>query len=220
MPGVVPDQPRIYHIVHVDKLASIAADKFLFSDAIMADRPSTGTVIGMTNIKERRKSELQLSSHPGLFVGSCVPFYFCPRSVMLYQISKGNSGISYTGGQDEIVHLVAPMHDAVTWAEQNQRRWAFTLSNAGSRDFEDRADLAALPEINWDGVKARRWSGGSVDPSVKIGKQAEFLVEHSFPWGLIRGIGTKSDQVARRAAEALGEGGPQMAIRPKPEWYY
>jgi hypothetical protein len=29
----VPDNPKIYHIVHVDKLASIAADGFLWSDA-------------------------------------------------------------------------------------------------------------------------------------------------------------------------------------------
>ncbi|MDE2301420.1 MAG: DUF4433 domain-containing protein [Sphingomonadales bacterium] len=74
--------------------------------------------------------------------------------------------------------------------------------------------------MNWDAVAANRWSGGTVDPSVKRGKQAEFLLEHSFPWHLIRGIGTKSDRVARVAAQALGNGGQQMAIRPKPEWYY
>ncbi len=220
MPGTVPDQPKIYHIVHVDKLAAIAADGFLYSDAEMAQRPAIGTVIGMNKIKARRMTELYLASHPGLFVGSCVPFYFCPRSVMLYLIHMRNAELAYKGGQDDIVHLVAYMHEAVAWAEQQERRWAFTLSNAGSYDFEDRADLAALPEINWDGVAARQWAGGTVDPAIKRGKQAEFLLEHSFPWHLIRGIGTKSDRVARLAAQALGNAGQQMAIRPKPEWYY
>jgi CxxC-x17-CxxC domain-containing protein len=37
----------------------------------------------MNKIKERRL-KLPLSSHFNLFVGDCVPFYFCPRSVMLY----------------------------------------------------------------------------------------------------------------------------------------
>ena len=220
MPGTVPLQPKIYHIVHVDKLASIVADGFLFSDAVMAERPANGTVIGMNNIKARRMNELRLASHPDLFVGGCVPFYFCPRSIMLYMIHMRNAELSYKGGQDEIVHLVALMDDAIAWADEQQRRWAFTLSNAGSFDFEDRADRAALSEVNWDAVAANQWSGGTVDPSVKRGKQAEFLVEHSFPWHLIRGIGTKSDRVARLAAQAMGNGGQQMAIRPKPEWYY
>lgn len=215
-----PANPKIYHIVHVDKLASIAADGFLWSDAEMAERPANGTVIGMNNIKARRMTELTLASHPGLFVGECVPFYLCPRSVMLYMIHMRNAELAYQGGQNDIVHLVANLNDAVAWAQEQQRRWAFTLSNAGSRDFEDRCDIAQLDEINWAAVAATRWSGGTVDPAIKRGKQAEFLLEHSFPWHLIRGIGTKSDRVARVAAQALGNGGDQMVIRPKPDWYY
>lgn len=215
-----PLKPKIYHIVHVDKLASIAADGFLYSDAVMASRPANGTVIGMNNIKARRMTELTLASYPDLFVGQCVPFYFCPRSVMLYMIHMRNAELAYQGGQDDIVHLVALMDDAIKWAEGHDRRWAFTLSNAGSRDFEDRADRECIGEVQWDAVKAQRWSGGSVDPSIKRGKQAEFLIEHGFPWHLIKGIGTKSDRVARLAAQALGQEANQMVIRPKADWYY
>ncbi len=57
-----PAQPKIYHIVHVDKLASIATDGCLFSDVVMAQRPANGTVIGMNNIKARRMTELTLTS--------------------------------------------------------------------------------------------------------------------------------------------------------------
>jgi len=215
-----PANPKIYHIVHVDKLASIAADGFLWSDAELEGKAVPGTVIGMSNIKARRMNELTFDSHPGLFVGECVPFYFCPRSIMLYMIHMRNAELAYQGGQDDIVHLVANLNEAVAWAEAEERRWAFTLSNAGSYDFEDRADLTQIGEINWAAVDATRWSGGIVDPSVKRGKQAEFLIEHCFPWHLIRGIGTKSDRVARMTAQALGNGGHQMAIRPKPDWYY
>ncbi|MBE0347362.1 DarT ssDNA thymidine ADP-ribosyltransferase family protein [Pseudoalteromonas peptidolytica] len=43
--------------------------------------------IGVQNtIKQRCLTELTLSSYPDLFVGQCVPFYFCPRSIMLYVI--------------------------------------------------------------------------------------------------------------------------------------
>ena len=57
----VPAQPKIYHIVHVDRLASIIADGCLWSDAMMDQRQGVGTTIGMGSIKARRLMDL-----PGL----------------------------------------------------------------------------------------------------------------------------------------------------------
>jgi hypothetical protein len=78
-----PAHPKIYHIVHVDCLASIVADGGLDCDTVMAGRQNTGPKIGMEDIKQRRRG-LPIDCRPGLCVGECVPFYFCPRSVMLY----------------------------------------------------------------------------------------------------------------------------------------
>lgn len=86
----VPERPKLYHIVHFDRLASIVADGCLWCDAEVEQRDSQGTTIGIPHIKQRRLTELPLASHPGLYVGACVPFYFCPRSVMLYLLHKGN----------------------------------------------------------------------------------------------------------------------------------
>ena len=86
---LVPTEPKIYHIVHVDRLTSIISDGYLWSDAETRRRGVGRTGIGMDRIKKRRLEELTLSSHPDLFVGDCVPFYFCPRSVMLYLIFRG-----------------------------------------------------------------------------------------------------------------------------------
>jgi hypothetical protein len=134
-----PAAPKIYHIVHMDRLSSIIADGNLWCDAEIARRQAAnpGTTIGLNSIKQRRLNELKLASHPGLYVGQCVPFYFCPCSVMLYVISQANHPeLAYHGGQGPIVHLEADLYQSVAWANQNGRRWAFTLSNAGSRYFE------------------------------------------------------------------------------------
>ena len=105
----MPSRPKIYHIVHVDRLASIIADGVLWCDAEMQRRPRQGTSIGMSTIKERRLRN-RLNSRPGLYVGGCVPFYFCPRSVMLYVIYKRNHpDLTYSDGQQPIVHLVADL---------------------------------------------------------------------------------------------------------------
>jgi len=84
-----PTSPKLYHIVHVDRLSSIVADGELLCDEIMAQRMGTGTTVGMGHIKQRRQ-QLTLESRPGLRVGQCVPFYFCPRSVMLYLLGRAN----------------------------------------------------------------------------------------------------------------------------------
>ena len=196
-----PKNPRIFHIVHIDRLASIMADGFLWSDAEARKKNRTGTTIGITAIKNRRLTNF-LSSYPELSVGQCVPFYFCPRSVMLYLLHTG-SQVTYQGGQTPIVHLVSDMRTATEWAEESELRWAFTLSNAGSGYFEDRADYDALEEINWNAVAARKWSGADVSSQVKEGKQAEFLVENRFPWHLVQGIGVHTHAVGNEALQIL-----------------
>lgn len=210
----IPAQPKIYHICHVDRLPSIVASGGLLSDAAIQQQTLPGTVIGMGNIKQRRMNELSLTSHPGLYVGACVPFYFCPRSVMLYLIYRQNPELSYRGGQSPIIHLEADLQATVAWANAQGRRWAFTLSNAGSRYFEDRANLAKLGEINWDAVQSDRWQ------QCKEEKQAEFLVENSFPWHLVERIGVLSRDIYGSVVNALPANGHRPAVELRPGWYY
>ena len=211
----IPAEPKIYHIVHVDRLASVVADGWLWCDAEILRRSSSGTVIGMNHIKQRRLSELTLASYPGLHVGDCVPFYFCPRSVMLYLIHQANDpDLFYRGGQGPIVHLEADLHKSVRWAKRHGLRWAFTLSNAGSRYFEDRKDLSQLDEIDWAAVRARDWR------QCKEGKQAEFLLEGRFPWELIQRIGVLSQAVYHQVSEALRDADHKPVVERKPDWYY
>jgi len=214
MPNQVPNDPKIYHIVHIDRLASIIG-RGLWCDAEVVRRSPPGTTIGMSAIKQRRLTELKLASHPGLYVGECVPFYFCPRSIMLYLIYQGNHpDLAYRGGQGPIIHLESDLRQTVAWAEAQGLRWAFTLGNAGSRYFEDRSDLIQLGEIDWNAVATRNWSG------CKEGKQAEFLIERQFPWELILRIGVLSrsthDQV-RTVQQAVAY---KPVVEIKPEWYY
>ncbi len=195
------------------------ADGFLLSDAEIMHRPACGTGIGMPHIKQRRLQELQLSAHPGLYVGQCVPFYFCPRSAMLYLIHKGNEpGLAYKGGQEPIARLEADLYDTVAWAKNNQRRWAFTTSNAGAYVFDDFRDLTQLDRIDWEAVAASDWRG-----TRKIGKQAECLIERSFSWHLIERIVVKSQQCYNRVLQIFSntpQGTHRPTVKVLPAWYY
>ncbi|ART78929.1 type II toxin-antitoxin system toxin DNA ADP-ribosyl transferase DarT [Oceanisphaera avium] len=217
----VPHRPKIYHIVHIDRLCSILADQYLWCDATITSLAPSGTNIGMSSIKQRRLNDLTLTNYPDLYVGGCVPFYFCPRSIMLYLLYQSNhSELSYRSGQEPIIHLEADLYDAIDWAENHNTRWAFTLSNAGAYYFEDRASVAQLNELNWEAIQTHRWSGNGVAARVKEGKQAEFLMEKSFPWQLIERIGVQSHAVQQQVLQALAAGGHQSKVEIKTDWYY
>lgn len=194
-----PSQPRIYHITHVDNLQAIVANEGLLSDATMVARAGPPSGIGMQTIKQRRLG-LPVTCHPGYSVGDFVPFYFCPRSIMLYVLHCANHpDLAYRGGQGPIVHLEAELDKVVAWANREGRRWAFRLSNAGAYYAEFRSSLDALSEIDWSAVNATDFRAASV----KEGKQAEFLVHGDLPWGLVSRIGVASLAVAARAQVAI-----------------
>lgn len=211
-----PARPKIYHITHVDNLPSIVADGCLVSDATMIARGGPSMTIGMSGIKRRRLS-LPVRCHSGDCVGDYVPFYFCPRSVMLYLIYRGNHPeLSYTDGQGSVLHLQADLLDVVAWADGHGRRWAFTLSNAGAVYAQFRSSLGGLDEVNWNAVATRNWRPAEI----KEGKQAEFLVRDSFPWHLVARIGVRSMSIKSQVDAVLLPAADIPKVEIKPSWYY
>ena len=134
---------------------------------------------------------------------------------MLYLIHRANHPeLDHRGGQGPIVHLEADFHETVDWAERRGQRWAFTLSNTGSRYFQDRCDLTQLDEIDWEAVQARNWQGRT------DGKQAEFLIERAFPWTLVRRVGARSVRIQEQATEAMRSANHRPNVELRAEWYY
>ncbi len=215
--GAVPADPRIYHITHVDNLPGIIADGGLVSEAEIVARGGSAMVIGMSEIKRRRVERLPVPCHPGTKVGDYVPFYFCPRSIMLYVIHQANHPeLSYRGGQGTIVHLEASLRDVVAWADRTGRSWAFSLSNAGAYYAEFRAALADLSEVNWAAVQATDFRARHI----KEGKQAEFLLHGFLAWERVQRIGVRSQRIRARVEEALSGVTHRPRVEVQPGWYY
>ncbi|HNQ56172.1 MAG TPA: DUF4433 domain-containing protein [Candidatus Desulfobacillus denitrificans] len=212
----VPPQPRLYHITHVDNLPAILAAGGLHSDAAMIAAGGPAAAIGMSSIKQRRLT-LPVRCHPGDLVGGYVPFYFCPRSIMLYLIHRANHPeLAYRGGQGPILHLEADLGETVAWAAAEGRRWAFSLSNAGAVYTEFRDRLDQLGEVDWAAVAATDFSNALV----KEGKQAEFLVRDFFPWHLVRRIGVIDAGIYGQVLHALSGAAHRPAVEVRREWYF
>jgi len=211
-------KPKIYHITHVDNLASIVDLDYIESDSRRVKQGNGQTSIGMTEIKRRRLYEIGVSCHPGTTVGEYVPFYFCPRSIMLYILHMGNhiDIAHYQEGQGPVVHLQVDLETAVNWANEQEVCWAFSDRNAGSRYADFFKNLSDLNKIDWKSVRSTDFR----DPVVKEGKQAEFLIYDTCPWHLVEKIGVLDQKRHNQVANILEKPRHKPVVSIEGTWYY
>lgn len=202
-----PNPVWLFHITDVTNLPGILAAGGLLCDAAVQNRAPT--VIGYDQIKRRRLTEIRVPCCDDRFVGEFVPFYYCPRSPMLYTINLGNTG-RRSGCQQSIVHLVSSVGAAVALA----RAWAISDGNAGAFHTAFYADLEAIAALDWAAIDARYWS-------LQVHqKQAEFLVADFYPWTSIHAIGCHNEATADQVRQLLAAHTHQPKVNVKPDWYY
>lgn len=202
-----PAQVLIYHITDVANLPNIVSDDGLHSDAVMTRKDPT--VIGYSHIKQRRLTEIRVPCCNNRFVGEFVPFYFCPRSPMLYTINIGKTGRT-PGCQATIIHLVSNVGTAVGLG----RGWAISDGNAGARYTSFDTNLSALDWLDWTAIRAGDWRGRTHE------KSAEFLVEDFFPWSCVQQIGCHNSAVAQQVKALIHNHSHQPSVDVQPTWYY
>ena len=202
-----PEQALIYHITDVANLPDILAAGGLQSDAVMAEK--NPTVIGYGHIKERRLKQIRVNCCGGRFVGAFVPFYFCPRSPMLYTTNKGATGRP-VGCQQTIVHLVSRVQVGLGLG----RAWAVSDGNAGAFHTCFYSTLDAIRTLDWAAIRATDWQGRTHQ------KSAEFLVADSFPWTGFHAIGCHNSEVAKQVQALVNSQHHRPAVSVEPAWYY
>ncbi|MCW2952765.1 MAG: hypothetical protein JWQ48_1935 [Conexibacter sp.] len=144
-----------------------------------------------------------------------VPFYYAPRSPMLYAISTGHVA-DYEGGQDEVAHLVLEAEDI---AEPGS--FAITDGHAATRLSLQYDDLAALDEaISWPIMSARYWRDTDADGDRKRRRQAEFLAWSLVPFAAVRIIGVRTVEIAERVRASLAGSAHMPEIVVRADWYY
>jgi hypothetical protein len=213
-----PTDPWVYHFTHVDNLGAIRATGELMCD-VVARQGMTRTEVGATDIKEwRRQRAIPIA--PGGHVGDYVPFYFAPRSPMMYRIAcdhRDSIPGRYPGGDMPLVYLVT----TVATVAEAALEWVATDGNAANATTEFTSDRRALRRlVDWPLMRAERWSNTEEDPDRQRRRQAEFLVHRSLPMTMIRWVGAYSDHYRSRVAEVFAGHPLAERIIVRPTWYY
>lgn len=211
---MVPNPSLIYHITPVENLRAILQMGELRAKHSLDKECADYTSIAHQSIQDRR-ANTHVPCGPKGVLHDYVPFYFGPRSPMLYTISKGNVD-GFVGDQQSIVHLVSNAQ-AVQSAGLS---FVFTDGHGimALTDYYD--DLGQLTEVDWPLMNARYWNDTIDDSDRKRRRQAEFLVHQRFPVSLIQEIGVINQTVKLTTEALLTEFRLSIAVIAKPGWYY
>ena len=205
---------RIYHITHVSNVPSIVDSGGICSDSIASEEKLARVSIAHDNIKERRRT-WSVNVGPRGTLADYAPFYFAPRSPMLYSIHKGRVD-HYSEGQKPIVHLVVHVADVVA----RGYKYVFTDGHAVMDLSEQYDNLADLPKVDWSIMDSKWWNDTLDLPDRKRKRQAEFLIHKMCPWSLVREIGVIDQQVGDLVTLALSGTNNRPSIAVRPAWYY
>ena len=211
---------KIYHITHIDNLLSIFVDGCLWSDAQKIAKGINNINIGNSGIKNQRLYHRDVTTNLPTKVGEYVPFYFCPRSPMLYVIHKDNQGISdYSGDQSDIVHLVFETNNVYNWGQNNNKHCSYTDINAALAYATFNSNLAQIGNLNWNVINGTEFSNASGKKEIK---QAEFLIQDLCPINLLAEIGVYNHEKMNQVAIILNSGicSLNVPVNVRREWYF
>ncbi|MBE9200263.1 MULTISPECIES: DUF4433 domain-containing protein [unclassified Nodularia (in: cyanobacteria)] len=207
----------IYHITHMNNLNSILKSGGLMANSRLKQETIKYLDIAHGHIQDRR-SMTRVPCGAGGTLHDYVPFYFAPRSPMLYANYR-KSVDKYSGGQTPILHLVSSA-EAVDTGGLSFVGADGHAAMAYTGFFDQLVYLYADNVIDWEIMEAKYWADTEEDGDRTRRRQAEFLVHQFFPWGLIQEIGVINSTIQTQVKEILQNFNIQTPIRVYSEWYY
>jgi hypothetical protein len=206
--------PAIYHITHIKNLTPILAQGGLFCPVRLTKEEVDHLNIAHQNIQERRALK-KVPIAPFGVLHDYVPFYFAPRSPMLYTIERGNVE-GYKDGQTPIIHLVSSAERVA----QEKLEFVFTDGHGIMAFSQFFNTLAQLDQVDWKVMESKYWHDTVDDNDRKRRRNAEFLVYQFFPWTLIEEIGVMNQSIADKVQQTTAEQAHRPIVRIHREWYY
>jgi hypothetical protein len=205
----------IFHFTHIGNLPGILMSGSLCADSLVNRGSDLLVEAADPDIKHSRRT-IPISLPPRGFVADYVPFYFAPRSPMLYKLARGGVP-TYSDGQDPLIYLVSTV-EAVDAAGLP---WLFSDGNcaaAVTQLYNDLDDLDTV--VDWEVMAATIWKNTADDPDRMRRRMAEFLVYERLPLPLLMGVVVRGPHVKEQVETVLDKHGATLPVGIRPRWYF
>jgi hypothetical protein len=205
------DKAFIFRIVHRNNLAWVLQHGVHCRSTPNAD-PAFVDIGNMELINKRNGREIPLP--PGGTLSDYVPFYFTPRSPMLYNIKTGYKVRQRPN--EEIVILVSTLYKI----REVGLSFLFTDRHAYLQTAEFHNDLARLDVIDWDILQRSDFKRDNDDLGKFERYQAEALVHAHVPIAALVGIACCNESVAVDLRAQIAAAGIDLKVAATPGWYF
>jgi hypothetical protein len=212
MLDLTPEKALIFRITHIRNVPWLLDNG---AHCAKADcRDPNFVQIGSPDLIGKRSNH-PVRVHPFGTLGDYVPFYFTPKSVMLYNIRTGYNGITQRRMSD-IAILVTSLHKLVA----EKVPFLFTDRHAYLVNAEPTSDLNGLDRLNWKVLRAHDFKKDSDNPEKFEQYQAEALVFRCLPVTALLAIACYGDEQNERLSAEVESRSLNLKVVKKPGWYF
>lgn len=218
-----PSPTNIFHITAIPNLSAICSENALLCKNSLGDIEHAD--IAYQTVQGHR-AQKPVTAGSGGVIHDYVPFYFAPRSPMLFTINRGNvPGCDYR--QDDIVHLRTTVQRVV----DDELDFVFYNYNAATAMAECFDNLEDLTQIDWelffesplcDGY-CKYWNNTHRNPRYARRmetRQAEFLVHDRVPLSSVEEVVVRTPAIATQVEQIVRTGGWSVPVRAQSLWYF
>ncbi len=211
-PVLNPQKARLFRIVHVDCVPWIL-DHGIHCRSSATQDPNYINIGNPELIDKRSRRVVPVP--PGGVLSDYVPFYFTPRSIMMYNIHTGHQGIVRRENR-EIAILVTSVERVLATGAT----FRFTNQHAYPPETEFFSDRAQLDRIDWRILNARLFRKDDSDPGRALRYQAEGLVHRHVPVSALIGIACYDDAITAKLQGEVKKRGLELAVKTTPHLYF
>ena len=197
-----------FRITHIKNISHIAKCGIVKASSPLHDKKFVN--IGDSQVIKLRKGKVVKGYH----IGEYIPFYFGPRSPMLYVIQHGYNGVQRVE-PEEIVYCVIKLDDLIT----DGIECIFTDGHALSflTSFYTKDDLVKIDsKVKYDDVYSSQWNLEE-DNDLKRRKEAELLIKDDLPAKYIKGYVVYNENSRQ---SLIGKGINENMIVVKSNYYF
>lgn len=212
MLSITREHARIFRITHVDNVAWILANGLYCSVSEVLD-PNFRRIGNEDLINKRPTRHVPIA--PGGSLGEYVPFYFTPRSPMLYNIKTGWNGVPMVPMRDIVV-----MVTALPRLSEEGVPYVFADRHAYMVHARFSSDLAELNRIDWDILDQSDFVRDPNDPGKVDRYQAEALVYQHLPVSMLDEIVCCTDEGTRQVRDLADDVGIDLGIATRREYFF
>lgn len=170
--------------------------------------------IGHRNLIDKRGKRIVPISPKGV-LNDYVPFYFAPKSPMLYSIYRKNVD-GFTGKQKDIIYLVSSVETIVNANIQ----FAFTNGHAYEIISKFYNQTTDLNKVDWELMGATYWNNTEFDNDRMRRRMAEFLIYQFVPAKCILAIVVSDEKTLGIVESIQNKCNTNIKSIIKRNWYY